>query len=364
MSTYTWDEEQIKSTISDDRRVNSLLNEINNTSDIEMVSLFDRHDSFRDFKKHFRYDFITLARLDEDMLEYLFFLYEKVNLKDLMYIEMPHTDTPDDVLVKNVKDFYDSLEDKQISEEIETITNPDNHLLRIVKKDKTNNQTSDLVQGRVIRDTDTKAVYGSFYKRGTDEDTVVLAHEMGHMLAHRLFYDKMNPIMQKFLTEVESYYMELLAGQYLGEKYHVEKLALCFRANRLTKMIENAWDMHIQYIMNTYLLNVNYKTLSKQAKEDGYVRDITKEDYQKYIKIPFQYKAKMISSYLVALELFRMTLEDKEKGLRAYKGLFTSDIEDYKRLLNKYRVNYLLDDSTFNCMVEESKALKKVLSQM
>ena len=34
MSTYTWDEEQIKSTISDERRVNSLLNEINNTSDI------------------------------------------------------------------------------------------------------------------------------------------------------------------------------------------------------------------------------------------------------------------------------------------------------------------------------------------
>ena len=166
--------------------------------------------------------------------------------------------------------------------------------------------------------------------------------------------------MNTFLTEVDSYYMELLAGQYIGSAYHLENEALSFRANRLTRIIEQGWDMHIQYIMNTYLLNVNYKTLDKQAKAEGYNHTITKEDYESYIRIPFIYKAIIINSYLVALELFRVTLDDKEKGLSAYKGLFTSDIKDYKRLLNKYGVNYLLDESSLNYMIDESKQLKKI----
>ena len=43
----------------------------------------------------------------------------------------------------------------------------------------------------------------------------------------------------------------------------MEKLALCFRSNRLTKVIDNAWDIYIQYIMNTYLLWVDYKEIDK-----------------------------------------------------------------------------------------------------
>ena len=64
---------------------------------------------------------------------------------------------------------------------------------------------------------------------------------------------------------------------------------------------------------------------------------------------------------MVAIELFRKTLEDKEKGLATYKKLFTSDITDYNKLLKKYKLNYLEDDTTLECMLGESKALKKIL---
>jgi hypothetical protein len=363
MAKYDWNINQIQSTITDERKFNALQNEINGNEDLEINRLFNRKDTFLDFKRIFRHDFITLCRIDEDMLEYLFFLYEKLNVKDLAYIEMPQHDMDEEELVTYIREFYDSLGDKEISTEIDTILNPDNHLLRIKNKE-VKNPISDLVKGRVIKSNDDKTVYGSFYKIGNDEDTVILAHEVGHMLAHRLFTDKENDIMKYFLTEVESYYMELLCGQFLGEKYDLQKLALCFRSNRLIKAIDNIWDVHIQYVMNNYLLNVNYQTLDKELKKEGYPKDITKEEYDKFIKIPLLYRAKMINSYLVALELFRLTLTDKEKGIRTYKKLFRSDISNYQKLLNKYKINYLNGSDTLDCMYEESKALKKVLSEM
>ena len=362
MGKYQWDKDLIQSTLTNERKINSLTSELDNKTDEEVNNLFNRKDTFRNFKRYFRHDFVTLARLDEDMLEYLCFLYQKVNLKDLSEIVLPQHDMDDEELVSYVTEFFEDLGDKEITEEIKEIVNPDNHFLKIAKKNET--ELSTLLTGRVIKDENSKISYGSFYKKGTDEDTVILAHEIGHMLSHRLFHDKENEIVRVFLTEVESYYMELLAGYYLGEKYDMQKLALCFRANRLTKMMDNAWDMHIQYIMNSYLLNVNYKTLDKQLKEEGYIKDITEEDYQKFIKIPFLYRSKMINSYLVALELFRITLQDKEKGIATYKKLFTSDITNYQKLLNKFKLNYLKDSSTLDCMVEESKQLKKILSNM
>lgn len=362
MAKYNWNIEQIRKTMDDERKINSLTNEFNGNEDKEINELFNRKDTFRDFKRFFRRDFVTLCRLDEDMIEYLFFLYQKVNLRDLAFIELPKHETPDDILVENIHEFYNSLGDKEISKEIDTILDPDNHLLRITNK-QINNPVSDLVQGRVIKSKEDKTVYGSFYKKGNDEDTVILVHEVGHMLAHRLFNGNENEIMKLFLTEVESYYMELLAGQYLGEKYNIEKLALCFRTNRLTKIFDNAWDIHIQSVMNKYLLNLNYQTLDKELKKEGYIKDITKEDYDKYIKIPLFYRAKMINSYLVALELFRLTLEDKEKGIATYKKLFRSDIEDYQKLLNRYKLNYM-KSNTLDCMIEESKSVKKILSKM
>lgn len=360
MAIYTWDKDIINKTLTDEQKKNSLFRELDNQYDPNNTELFNRQDTFQQFKRRFRHDFVHLAKLDEDMLEYLLFLYEKVNLDDLMYVHFPETNITDEELVQKVKEFYDSLGDKEISEEIKTITDPDSHILRIARKDYSNIETSKILQGRIVVEPNNKNIYGSLYRKGTDEDIVKLSHEVAHLLTHRLFYDKKNPIMNTFLTEVDSYYMELLAGQYIGSTYHLENEALSFRANRLTRIIEQAWDMHIQYIMNTYLLNVNYKTLDKQAKADGYNHTITKEDYESYIRIPFIYKAIIINSYLVALELFRMTLDDKEKGLSAYKGLFTSDIKDYKRLLNKYGVNYLLNESSLNYMIDESKQLKKI----
>ncbi len=56
-----------------------------------------------------------------------------------------------------------------------------------------------------------------------------------------------------------------------------------------------------------------------------------------------------------------MTLDDKEKGLDTYKRLYRSDIDEYKKLLNKYKLNYMKDSSTLECMVTENKALQKIL---
>jgi len=364
MGKYEWDINKIKDSFEDERKINALSNEINNVVDPEINNLFNRADSFKDFKRRFRIDFLTLCRIDDQMAEYIFYLYEKVNLKDLMQIELPKHEIDDEILVKNIYEFFKELNDKEILDEIEKILDPNNNYLRIIKKEE-NNPVSSLVRGRVIKSETSKDVYGSVYKKDTDEDIVILAHELGHMLAHRLFNDKQNIFTSCFLTEVESYYMELLAGHMIGEMYDMKKLSLCFRANRLTKIMDHAWDIHIQYIMNTYLFNVNYKSLDKELKAEGYIHDITEEDYKSYIKIPFLYRAKMINSYMVALELFKLTLQDKEKGIKTYKNLFRSDIENYQKLLNKYKLNYLnKEDNTFDYMIEETKQLKKIFTNM
>ena len=362
MAMYSWDINNIKNNISDSRKVESLSDEYNNIADKETENIFNRTETFRSFKKQFRRDFITMCRISEEMTEYTFELFKKVNLKDLAIIELPSQETEDEILVSNIIKFFEYLGDKDILKQIKDLLNPNNHYLSI--KSAKDDQMAKIVRGRVIKGEDKQTVYGSFYKKGTDEDIVILTHEIGHMLSHRLFGDNQNPITQLFLTEVESYYMELLMGYYLGEVYDREKLAQCFRTNRLTKIIDNAWDIHIQAIMDSYMLCVNYKGLDKDLKKEGYIHDITPEDFKLYTKIKPIYKAKMINSYMVAIELFRRTIEDKEKGIETYKKLFTSDITDYNKLLKKYKLNYLENDDTFNCMLNESKELKKIFTNM
>lgn len=361
MAIYHWDEDLIKTTISNERKVHSLLNELYDVKDEELTALFNRNDSFRDFTRNFRLDYVNLARIDEDMREYICFLYEKAKLDEICNVEMPKVDIPDEELVNTVANFFYSLKDKEITSIIEDIVNPNSHQLKIENKTKGGNETSSLVQGRVIKGEDQDTVYGSFYKKGYEEDKVILAHEMGHMLSHRLFGQDINLYMKKFLTEVESYYMELLAGQYLGEECGMFKESLCFRANRLSKIFEQIWDLHIQYVMNTYILNTDHVEISRALQLQGYPREITEEDFKRYIRIPFGFRARMINSYLVALELFRITLEDKEKGIDTYKRLFRSDISKYKKLLNKFDINYLKDSTTLDCMIKENKALQKIL---
>ena len=90
---------------------------------------------------------------------------------------------------------------------VKEIINPENHFLKI--EPKQDSDVGDYVGGRVIKGED-KTVYGSFYKKNTNEDIAILAHEIGHMLAHRLFHGKQNPVTAVYLTEVESYFLAII----------------------------------------------------------------------------------------------------------------------------------------------------------
>ncbi len=356
MSKYEWNASIIEQNVHDERKRKFLNELINHTTPEEVSFLFDDKKKFKDFKDQFRKSFIQLSRISEDMVDYIFSLYEKVSMNDIANMEFPTNDKTDEDLVESLLEFFENLNDPQILREVRDIINPNNHYLKIE-----NSKFNKTLNGNVIKGDDGKS-FGVFYMKGRDIDNPILVHEVGHMLSHRLFWNNLNPIMQQYLTEVESYYMELLYDWYIGMKKDKPTYSLAYRNYRLYKIMDQAWDIHIQALLNDWMLVPSYKEISKTILEEGYDKEITKDNIDSYTKIPLLYKSKMVNSYIVAIELFRLTVLDKEKGLDTYKKLFTSDIIEYERLLSKYKLNYLEDDSTLNMMINESKSLKKILT--
>ena len=190
---------------------------------------------------------------------------------------------------------------------------------------------------------------------------IILTHEIGHMLSHRLFGNDINPIMKKFLTEVESYYMELLCGSYLGITLQEPILEASYREDRLRKTINEAWNIHAQYLMFCHYINSSSKVLGNILNEEGYPLEVTDDSMKRFKKMSLLNNARRVNSYFIALELFKLTQQDPEKGINTYKKLFKSNIDNYNKLLKKFKMNYIEDTSSFDQMVDEAKTLKRVL---
>lgn len=358
MTKYEWKQEEILENIKNTTKQETLLKEINDQRDDVLHKMYDRECTPKEFRRSFRNDFIKLAKIDEDMLTYTIRLHEMEDVGNIYKYGFFENGMTTDELVTIVHDFYHSLGDKDIAKEVDIILNPDNHFLRIEQGHT--KEINSILQGRAIKDENSNLTYGSYYRRNNIQDIPTLTHEVGHMLSHRLFQQDANPITQLFLSELESQYMELLSIQYIANNLKDPKMALCLQMNRLNYIFDQAWDVFAQYLL---FESHGFSTgLADKLKEAGYTLKVNDETIKLFQKMPLLKKAKIINSFMAALELYRITQEDQQKGIKLYKKIFTSKETEYKKFLDKHKINYIKDTSTLECMLDKARQLKKIVS--
>lgn len=357
----TWNIDKImESKISDDMKSVILQEYKKDTlSDIDPNNFSKRIITLKDIKRTYRLaDAYLYQQLREDYLKtkylYAYFPYESV-----MPYSFEEIDITDEDLIEITLDFYKSLNDKEIYHKISYLLDPKNELLHIQKYDK-DNPICNEVKGRCIKSLTSNDVFMSYYMKGTSEDEQIFTHETGHMLSHALFGQNINPLVQNFLSETESYLFESLMNSYIANNLKCPDLALHLEANRTAKIVDIIWNIRlIEHLAHQFGKKINIFALNRKLNKDGLEVNYSIDDIQDIITFTYYELNSILYSYLVALHFYKQILTDQEKGLFLYKEFSISTDTKLSELFDNNQVDMDEMIMYLNTMYEKAATLKK-----
>ena len=356
-----WNIDKImQSNISDDMK-KVIIQEYNGDtlSDIDPNNFSKRIITLKDIKRRYRLaDAYLYQQLKDDYLKTKY-LHELFPYDAVMPYGFEEINITDEDLIDITLDFYKSLNDKEIYEKISYLLDPKNGLLHIQRYDK-NNPICNEVKGRCIKSLTSNDVFMSYYMRGTSEDEQIFTHETGHMLSHALFGQNINPLVQNFLSETESYLFESLMNSYIANNLNCPELALHLEANRTAKIVDIIWNIRIiEHIVHQFGRKINVNSLNKKLNKDGLNVNYSTEDIKDIITFTYYELNSILYSYLVALHFYKQILTDQEKGLFLYKEFSISQDTKLSGLFQEFGLDMDEMLSYLNTMYEKAQTLKR-----
>lgn len=361
MEKYTWDKYNILDSNIEKEAKDIIIGELNDKPFETDPNVFQNHLSPSEYKRAYYKQKVELFQMYPNLLDLTLQLYKYFKADNLIPFNLLMEDdflNPENI-VDITNDLFESINDPEILKIIRNIINPENHYLNFKKKN--DNVISNAVHGRTIKIPNQDYGYISMYLGNTLEDITVFAHECGHLLTYILFQDKINPNFNLF-SETESYYFEFLMMNYLQKKVNDSdnEVTDLLMSNRLLRTIYYMWDIKIQDLMYHTLGNrISVEKLNKKihkCKTDIYY---TEEDIASSLANPLTTLFPLVNSYLIALELYNLTIKDQEKGIYTYKQLMQDKELDLMSLLKKYNLDYFTNYKSLTELYSKSLKLKK-----
>ena len=284
MSTYSWDKDLINS-LDIDQNIKDIL--IAELEDIPLPSdptISEVHYDGYQYKRQYIKNKMELYNMYPIISDLTFQLYKFYKIDNLI---------PYNLIVED--DFI----------------NPNNHIINF--KNKNDNQISDEVHGRALKIPNKPLGFISMYLGKDIEDIPVFAHECGHLITHILYHDKLNPNFKVF-SETESYYFELLMMDYIKDTIQDpdNNITDLLMSNRLLKTIYYIWDIKIQDIAYHILgNNITSKKINKKIMKCNTDVFYTPDDIKASLAYPLHVILPLVNSYLIALELYNLTMKVK-----------------------------------------------------
>lgn len=360
MEKYCWDKEKIIASNLDEQAKEIILGELDNKPISSDPNVINNSCTLNEYKKAY-------FKLKKDLLKMYPELY-KQSLELYKYFK-PDNFIPYNLIVEDdflspeniisvTNDFFKSINDPEILKVMNIILNPQNNIINF--KQKNENVISSAVHGRAIKIPHENKGYISMYLGSTIEDATVFAHECGHLLTHMLYCDNINPEM-KIFSEVESYYFELLMMDFIKKELDNPSAELTdlLMSNRLLKTIYYIWDIKIQDIICHTLGNkILIDKLNKKIHKCKTNIEYTREEIGVTLANPISIIFPLVNSYLIALELYNKTKEDKEKGLYIYKSIMQETKMNLLELLKKYDMDYYNNYKSLSELYIKSLELK------
>lgn len=271
-------------------------------------------------------------------------LENSINEKtDLIYEDLPHdTSYTNRRIIKTVKDFYDSLPDKEIRDIFNKEFKDHRNNIRFVADDSGTSTTNY-----------SEYKYISVSNENNFEKITELSHEYGHLIHDNLlnrvvFYDENYPLIELF-----SQFMEYLTMDYMNKGNNTKRATLL--------LLNKTLDMY-----NALYCNESYiETMNKGFNTSKEIRNYYLQNYGRTcLNYTYLSKAEQNHTYLISkiiiIELLNMYEKDSEKALYTLKELcklqncnYLKELEDRKIYLGENTENFIKKlskniDNSFN----------------
>lgn len=237
MTKYDWDLNTLNS-IQDEEIKDILLSEYNGSISTDDTVTY-KVLSIKDFKSSYFKQKRALENYNKELStisDLLPFTLIGKNISTYIY---PHQNFTADIVLEIIKSFIITLNDQELLNYFNTLTNPDNHILRIHEYEPHIPITS-YIRGRLIHRDNIN--YLSYYLKDNITDITCLTHEISHYFASII---KTNPHFQTFFTEFEAKMMEYMCIRYIQEKLNDLDLGITLMQDEINSIIT---DIHLSFI--------------------------------------------------------------------------------------------------------------------
>ena len=360
MSKYKWKRDNIYNSDLKEYTKQVLMNELASIKDDTSIVCYDATD-YHSFKESYIQEYNTVKRLYPELVDYIDGL-NTTALKSIKNIKLPFdTVNNESQLLNAMENLVIDLEDRDLISEYADIVNSNKGLINIEASDPINEIKRKYV-GRCVSENNSKDTYISLYTNNDLTDFTNLAHEFGHAFEQRLFLDNRNPIAKNFLTEISSLYFELLMMNQLNKEFDVTSVSDYLNSNKLLyitrNILVNQMSLFILF-QNRFDIN-SLLEFYRENLGSGYVISAQDGFYLSSYIDTINY----IASYMIALKLCDKTLEDKYEGFGAYKELMQNPTTSLIDLLDKYGLNFIDNNDTYELVKLKSElAYKKLLKR-
>ena len=235
---YNWNDHIIKNSNIDNDMKKILSAESKGDIFLDDPSLYDVHaPSYFEFKKNYFLQKKLFQLAIPEVFDKTINLYKDFPFEFNIFYKFTEETLEPDQIISLARDFFDYLDDEEISEAISNLFKHKKDKIKIQKQSQ-NIHLSKNIRGRCITGND---IFISLFLKETVEDFVTFIHELGHYLTSYLYKDKLSIIINTYTKEVDGIFFELLAMRFLGEKLEEMEVSLCLQANEVIYFLNNMY---------------------------------------------------------------------------------------------------------------------------
>lgn len=179
----------------------------------------------------------------------------------------------------------------------------------------------------------TKIVYMTMSRVNSLQDYLTLAHEMGHGVAYYINPEDMMDDDRMMYSEAISIFFETIANDYVAARDDKQKDGLSIKIETFNDYLHTA---RMVCAMMDALSMLTSRELNNRKKITRFLEEYSccdKDDIEFLLTNPFSEMFKYVSSYLVAVELYLIYLNDKDNALNLLRKMTTVEVSDPRKYL-------------------------------
>lgn len=355
MTNYNWNKDDINNIKNKEVR-NIILSEYNseicNDDSVPLHTL-----PVKTFKSIYTHEKRVLESYSKELSTISDLLPYTLKGRNITLYEYPHQGFTPDIVLEIIKTFIIELNDPGLLNYFNTLTNPDNHILRIVDYNPDIPITK-YIRGRLIHGCDTS--YLSYYLKDNITDITCLTHEVSHYFASKI---KTNHHFKTFFVEFEAKLMEYLMINYIMSKLNDKELGFTLMQDEINNIIT---DIHISFyqklVANTLTNKYDEVKIQKRFNRELNLSITTSPPKNIILNDKINVVKGRVHSAMLALAIVNLINFDYQKGAKLYKNILTDKELDFIKLINKYHLSLQQYTDTF-AIYKDPNSLGKILKR-